>query len=73
MKELRNSFDKEIAFSDLEEVKVYYGTIDDNLGNDYDYVSYKTEVQNANSLDELAEILNHYTDVYEIGTFKVRD
>lgn len=80
MKELRNSFDKEVAFESLEEAKKYYlpkenkpCEIEDYLGEDYkkfcdDYEIYKQEITEAQTLEELAEVLTKWTDIFDNGS-----
>lgn len=78
MKELRNSFDHQASFSDLQEAKNYY-LLDENLlskedyiGDDFDdYVlkakEYNEEIISVSSLEDLAVVLNRYTDLFEDG------
>lgn len=80
MKELRSSTNYEVAFTDLQEAKKYYmpkettpGTIEDFLGNDWkeyceQWQKYKHEIVNADSLEELAKVLNKYTDTFDNGS-----
>jgi DNA-binding transcriptional regulator YiaG len=78
MKELRNEFDRETSFTDLDKAKFYYTPSnmcdrEDYLGDDWDayvkkYNEYKTSIQDATSLEELAEVLNRYTDIFDNGT-----
>ena len=74
MRELRNSFDKEVAFENLEEAKKYYLPKDneimseaDFLGDNYeefciDFKSYQKAIEEAESLEELADVLNSWAD-----------
>lgn len=79
MKYLRNSFDYEVEFDDLEEAKKYYTPEielleDEYLGNepfeDYvaDFNAYYDEIRNAESLEELAEILTNNSDRFDNGS-----
>lgn len=80
MKELRNKFDKEAVFTDLEKAKNYYYPEDDKAcerdeytGSNYeeyckDYEEYKEEIMKAENLEELADVLNKYTDEFNNGT-----
>ena len=79
MKELRNNTDYETTFTDLQEAKEYYmpkektpGTIEDFLGDDWQgycnqWQEYKNDIVNADSLEELAQVLNKYTDIFSDG------
>lgn len=80
MKELRNKFDKEAVFIDLEKAKNYYYPEDNKpceeeeyTGDNYeeyckDYEEYKEEIMKAENLEELADVLNKYTDEFDNGT-----
>lgn len=80
MKELRNKFDKEINFTDLKKAKTYYLPEDEKsceeeeyTGDNYeeyckDYEEYKEEIMKAENLEELADVLNKYTDEFDNGT-----
>lgn len=80
MKELRNKFDKEAVFTDLEKAKNYYYPEDNKAcereeytGGNYeeyckDYEEYKEEIMKAENLEELADVLNKYTDEFDNGT-----
>ena len=80
MKILVNNYDKEIKFEDLEEAKVYYtskdsylGTEDEYLGKDWEgyceeFAEYRSKILAAESLEELAEVLNKYTDTFDNGS-----
>lgn len=84
MKELRNSVDYEIGFTDLEEAKAYYlpseeldadvknpdsyigtGAFEDYLKN---WEDYKADISDADSLEDLANVLNRYTDEFGNGS-----
>lgn len=79
MKELRNNVDCDAKFCDLEEAKKYYipqtelpCAKDEYSGNDFDsyctqFKEYKTELSEADSLEELAIVLNKYTDIFDSG------
>ena len=66
MKELRNTFDIDIAFSNLEDAKSYYK---DRLAwEDYHYC-----VESASTLEELAEALNEYSDELDGSRYFVKE
>lgn len=79
MKELRNNWDENAAFEKLEDAKNYYlpkeekpCEKDEYLGDDYEgfckqYEEYKEEITAAETLEELAAVLNRYTDTFEDG------
>ena len=79
MKEVRNNVDKTIIFSDLGEMKKYYlpknnipCVKEEYLGDDYEkfceqYSNYKKEIEKAETLEELTDVLNRYTDIFEDG------
>lgn len=66
MKELRNDVDHEANFENLEEAKNYYMP---NLEECPECMEYAEEIQEAKSLEDLAEVLNRYTDRFEDGRF----
>ncbi len=78
--ELRNTLDTEISFQNLNEAKNYYNILSEKepqreeyLGDDFDkYVEswkeYRSELEQAGSLEELADVLNNYTDVFQNGS-----
>lgn len=80
MKELRNDVDDAVSFDNLEEAKKYYipeakfpCEKDEFLGSDFDFYceqfnEYKTELSKADSLEELASVLNKYTDTFDNGS-----
>ena len=80
MKELRNNFDKEVVFENLDEAKKYYlpkedkpCEIEDYLGDNYekfciDFNSYKKAIQEAADLEELVDVLNEWSDSFDNGT-----
>lgn len=75
--ELINRIDKEIAFDSLEEAKKYYcpkeePSKDDYIGDDFDeyikdWKEYRSEIEQAENLEELANVLNSYTDIFSNG------
>lgn len=79
MKELKNNVDYESTFCDLQKAKHYYipkedkpCEIEDYLGTDYEnyclqWNEYKKELKAANNLEEFAEVLNKYTDIFSDG------
>lgn len=69
MKELRNGYDSEVTFTDLYEAKTYYMPDTEGFPECKDYTR---EIEEANSLEELADVLNKYTDLFGDGSgFKV--
>lgn len=72
---LINNFDKEICFSDLNAAKHYFYNLEKIEKNDDDaiyLIEFNVGVANAASLDELASVLNKYTDLLGNGSeFKV--
>lgn len=79
MRELRNNVDEEVCFTELKEAKKWYlpkdnvpCTKEEYLGNDYEgfckeFAEYKKEIEQSETLDELAEVLNRYTDTFGDG------
>ncbi len=76
---LRNKFDAEIAFDDLEAAKIYYLSgekelsKDEYTGDDFDrdsenWKEYRNEIEQAKNLVELADVLNSYTDIFQNGS-----
>lgn len=77
---LINDFDNEINFENLEDAKKYYlpeneipCILEEYLGDDYEsyciqYKQFKADISNANSLIELADILNTYSDIFLNGS-----
>lgn len=61
MKELRNRFDKDAQFDDLAKAKKYYMPNQEAL-------EYAEEIANAETLEELADVLNRYSDIYGDGS-----
>lgn len=64
MKELRNNIDKDVAFADLKEAKNYYAP---NLEEFSECKEYAREIEEAGTLEELAQVLNKYTDTFSDG------
>ena len=76
---LLNNFDKEVSFENLEEAIKYYlpqsdipCTEDEYLGNDYKtfcflFENYKYLISTCNTLQELAEVLNCFSDTFSDG------
>lgn len=82
MKILVNSKDEEIAFTNLDEAKFYYCfthfEIADFLSdyNGYDKINYNillkkynNAINETSTLQELANVLNEYTDVLDNGSY----
>lgn len=79
MKELRNNIDTEKGFTDLQEAKNWYllkadvpCEKDEYLGDDYEiyckeFTEYKKDIEQTETLEELAEVLNRYTDTFGDG------
>ena len=65
IKELRNSLDDRLYFEDLEKAKEYYMP---NLNEFPECFEYAEEIQNAETLEELSNVLNKYTDVFDNGS-----
>lgn len=73
-----NSFDKEAEFESLEEAKKYYYpemeiTEEDYTGDNFaEYLkaweAYKKAIKEAKSLQELADVLNKYSDEFNNGS-----
>lgn len=64
MKELRNNVDYEAVFTNLQKAKYYYMP---NLEEFSECVEYAKEIEEAESLEELAQVLNKYTDIFGDG------
>lgn len=86
MKVLVNSLDKEIRFTEIKKAKKFYipseelpCSEDEYLGEDYpkyckQWAEYKKELEEAADLEELADVLNRYTDIFDNGsTWKVKE
>lgn len=84
MKELINSFDKEVSFTNLEDAKQYYypnAEIDKGTKNAEDFLGepsefpeylkqwdeYKDAIKSAESLEELADALNKWSNIFDNG------
>ena len=79
MKELRNNVDTEVVFTKLEEAKNWYlpkadvpCEKDEYLNDDYEsyckeFAEYKKDIEQTETLEELAEVLNRYTDTFGDG------
>lgn len=71
MKILKNSFDKDINFDNLEEAKKYYiksAEQLEELDNDEDEIERNKKIESAEDLEELADVLNTYTDLLDNGS-----
>lgn len=66
MKELVNNVDKENNFTNLEEAKNWYMP---DLEESPECEEYAREIKEAESLEELASVLNKYTDTFEDGRY----
>lgn len=67
MRELKNNFDKEISFKSLEEAKKYLKPSED-FAEVEGYTEYSAEFEEAANLEELAEVLNKYSDLFGNGS-----
>lgn len=80
---LVNNYDKEISFENLKEAKSYYlpsEEVDKNsrdreyyLGDDFEsclerWDEYISDIKNANSLQELCDVLNRSADEFQDGS-----
>lgn len=81
IKTLKNNYDKEIKFENLEEAKAYFLTSEEQLkelidnyeGDDFEYnkervLQREQDIKDANDLEELADVLNDYSDNYDNGS-----
>ena len=78
--EIRNKFDREISFDNLQDAKQYFFPKtekpcepEEYLGENYEnyckaFQAYKVEIKAARDIEELADVLNRYSDVYGNGT-----
>lgn len=68
---------EELEFDNLEKAKRYFMPTDnfeeeDYIGDDYKndksrYIQYQDEIETSESLEELAYVLNKYTDIFGNG------
>lgn len=75
---LVNSFDKEVQFEDLAEAKEYYYpememTEEDYTGDNFaeylkSWEEYKKGIKEAKSLQDLADVLNRYSNEFDNGS-----
>lgn len=81
IKTLKNNYDKEIEFENLEEAKAYFLISEEQLkdltdnyeGDDFEYnkkrvLQREQDIKDANDLEELADVLNDYSDNYDNGS-----
>lgn len=61
---LKNNVDKDAVFTDLEEAKDWYMP---NLEELPEQKEYAEEIEEADTFEELAKILNKYTDTFGDG------
>lgn len=78
--ELRNKFDREISFDNLQDAKQYFFPKrekpcepEEYLGDNYEsyckvFQAYKVKIRVARDLEELADVLNRYSDAFNNGT-----
>ena len=64
MKELKNNVDYETVFENLEDAKKYYMP---NLEEFPECKEYAEEIEDSKTLEELADVLNKYSDVFSDG------
>lgn len=64
MKKLKNNVDYEAAFENLEDAKKYYMP---NLKEFPECKEYAKEIEDSETLEELSEVLNKYTDIFSDG------
>jgi len=67
MKELRNNFDDSIHFDDLKIAKRYYKPTEE-LFLIEKHKKYSIEIEESKTLEELADVLNRYTDICDNGS-----
>lgn len=66
MKELVNSFDKEVSFTNLEDAKKYYQPSEfPEYLKQWD--EYKNAIKSAETLEELADALNEWSNIFDNG------
>lgn len=65
MKILKNSYDSEVEFDNLEDAKRYHMP---DLAELPECAEYAKEIESAESLEELADVLNEYTDRFGNGS-----
>ena len=78
MKILKNGFDQEVWFDDLEMAKSYYALVEqlqenEFLGDNFEnyvkqYNECVQEFDEAKTFEELAIVLNKYTDMFDNGS-----
>lgn len=74
MKELRNNFNTEIAFDNLAEAKYYFEPDLAEFPDLAGYAEYVEEIAASETLEQLADVLNHYSDDFGNGsTFYVKE
>lgn len=67
MKELKNNFDKEISLKSLEEAKKYLKPNSDFAEVEH-FAEYSAELEESETLEELSDVLNKYTDIFGNGS-----
>lgn len=65
MRELRNNVDHEARFTDLTKAKKYYMPESAEFPEQKEYA---VEISEVESLDELADVLNKYSDLFGNGS-----
>lgn len=74
-KTLVNSFDDELQYTDLSEAKSHFTPLDEVDFGTYlkEWEEYKNGIKSAGTLEELADVLNQYTDLFDNGsTYEVK-
>lgn len=66
MEMLVNNVDYEAVFADLDAAKKYYSP---DLDEFPECKEYAEEIQGAEDLEELAQVLNRYTDIFSDGRY----
>ena len=71
MKILKNGFDQEVWFDDLEMAKSYYAPVEQLQENEFlgdNFENYVKQYNEAKTFEELAIVLNKYTDMFDNGS-----
>lgn len=68
MKELRNNVDYDAVFTDLQKAKDWYMP---DVEEFPECAEYAKEIKDAETLEELAKVLNKYTDLFGDGRHHV--
>ena len=72
MKILKNNFDTEVTFTDLQEAKNWYLPKENIPCTKEEYCErfseYKEEIEQSETLEELADVLSRYTEDFDNGS-----